>query len=448
MAAASTLSATLPDCVSHHPARRLRAAFLACALTLVLAACATSPVPSGPASVPPPSPDAAPTPAPSKGPAEPAPAPSRAVDLPLARGPDLPQLPGWTAANWAGVYRALGRSCPTLTRRADPSGLTVLEDWTALCATIQQLGGPENLPGLLAASLQAVIVGDGVGLNTGYFEPELAGARTPSADYAVPLLRRPKELIDVQLGDFVPDLSGQRISGQVEGRTLIPYLDRAAIDGGALAGRGLEMLWVADPYEAFFLHIQGSGRVRLPDGSIVRVGYDGQNGYEYVGIGRVLRERGLLEPGQSTLEGILAWLRANPVEARDVMHLNRSYIFFRELTGLAPEDGAIGAIGVPLTSGVSVAADPQFIPRGAPIWLTSRVPDPANPQRALPLSALMVVQDTGGAIKGPNRLDLFFGAGPAARAQAGAMSQRGATTLLLPRSAAMRLLGPVAAAGQ
>jgi len=202
------------------------------------------------------------------------------------------------------------------------------------------------------------------------------------------------------------------------------------IEGGALRGRGLELVWVDDPIDAFFLHIQGSGRVLLPGGEMMRVGYAGQNGREYVGIGGVMRERGLLGEGpgkySGSMQGIMAYIRDNPREGRDLMRLNKSWIFFSELRG----DGPLGALGVPVRRESSVAADPAFVPLGAPVWLEL---DRAE------ANGLWVAQDTGGAIKGANRFDTFWGAGDDARAIAGGMSGRGRAYVLLPRGAAARL---------
>lgn len=405
------------------PARSLLFALAAC---LALAACATRPATTPVAPGSPVAPPARPEP-------EPAP-PANARALPLVAGPALSDLPGWTAGEQAAALVAFKRSCPSLVRRADPSGLTTPDDWRAPCDSLASVADPRAF---FETQFAAVIVGDGAGLNTGYFEPELAGSLTPGPGFPVPLYKRPADLIDVPLGDFVDSLKGRSVRGSVEGAKLVPYFDRAAIEAGALAGRGLELAWVADPYEAFFLQIQGSGRIRLPDGSVLRVGYDGQNGREYVGIGKRLRDQNMLAPGQATMDGIIAWLRANPEPGRALMNENKSYVFFRKLDSTL--DGPLGALGVALTPQVSVAADPAFIPLGAPLWLVSRHPDPDDPQQGWPIARLMVAQDTGGAIKGPNRLDLFWGAGAQARVIAGGMSFRGSTTLLLPRAAAERL---------
>ena len=198
------------------------------------------------------------------------------------------------------------------------------------------------------------------------------------------------------------------------------YFARPEIEDGALAGKGLEIAWAADPIELFFLQIQGSGRLRLPDGTIMRIGYDNQNGREYLAIGKLLRERGILPPGGASMAAIVDWMRANPDQGKALMRENLSYIFFKELTGPGP----LGALGVPVTPQGTVAADPAFVPLGAPVFLTLDRPE---------ASGLWVAQDTGGAIKGPNRFDTFWGAGADATTIAGGMSASGEALILLPK---------------
>lgn len=404
--------------------------FLALASLTVLAACAT------PRSAPPatPTPTAPPQVQP---PAPPPPAAETAAQLGVAAGPALAELPGWSEADLKPALDAFRRSCRAVTRRTDASGLTQAADWSQPCAAATTAADPR---GFFESHFAPVTVGNGTGLNTGYFEPELIGSRTASATATVPIYKRPSDLIEVDLGLFSDNLKGRRIRGRVDGSALVPYHDRAAIEAGALSGKALEIAYAADPYELFFLHIQGSGRLRLPDGSVMRIGYDGQNGREYVGIGKLLRERGILPPGGASMDGILAWLRANPDQGRALMHENKSYIFFKELTG----EGPLGALNIPLTPEYSVAADPKFVPLGAPLWLDTSIPEPApgrTPAYAMtPFRRLMIAQDTGGAIKGANRFDLFWGPGERARKVAGGLSSQGRATLLLPKAAAARLL--------
>ncbi|MET4700283.1 membrane-bound lytic murein transglycosylase A [Constrictibacter sp. MBR-5] len=263
------------------------------------------------------------------------------------------------------------------------------------------------------------------GLFTGYYEPELRGSRTRQGPYTIPLMKRPPDLVTVDLGAFRDSLKGERIAGRIVDGALRPYADRAAIETGALDGRGLELLWVDDPVAAFFLHIQGSGRVVLPDGGAVRVGYAAQNGHRYFAVGRDLIERGAVAKEDMSLQAIRDWMRANPDEAPALMRRNPSYVFFRELSG----EGPIGAQGAPLTPGRSLAVDPRFVPYGVPVWLDAD--HPLTDDR--PIRRLLVAQDTGGAIRGPVRGDLFWGAGAEAEAAAGRMKSRGGYYLLLPK---------------
>ena len=354
-------------------------------------------------------------------PPPPAPKPLRAADLPIAATRIA------MTGNADAALAAFRKSCPALRKRDDRSGLTQPGDWDATCAAAATATDAADF---FRSQFTAITIDAGKGFATGYYEPEIAGSRVAVPGYPAPLYRRPPDLIEADLGRFAADLKGRKLRGRVEGKMLVPYPDRAAIMAGALANRGLELAWAADPFEAFFLEIQGSGRLRLPDGSIMRIGYDSQNGRDYVAIGRVLVDRGELPKGGASMDSILAWLRANPARAPALLAANPSAVFFREITG----DGPIGAMGVAVTPAISVAADPAFIPLGAPLFVETTLPGNQ------PLTALMVAQDTGGAIKGANRIDLFRGAGAAARAEAGAQSAAARVLLLLPRGAAARLL--------
>lgn len=392
----------------------------------MLSACTVVPTPSGvPQHRPPAHHPARPEPAPPPVVAPPPPAkPTNAADSGVQPGPAFTSF----AINPDAARAALAAfrlSCPALQRRADQSGLTRSGDWSQPCA--QASGWPDgDAAAFFANQLAVVQVGDGRAYATGYYEPEIAGSRAPAPGYDTPIYKRPPDLIEGDLGDFFPELKGKKIRGKVQGGKLVPYPDRGQIEDGALKGRGLEIGYAADPVEFFFLQVQGSGRLRLPDGSVMRIGYDGQNGREYVGIGKLMRDRGLLGPGQLSMQGVMAWLRANPAEGDAIMRENKSWVFFRELTGPGP----IGAMNVAVTGRVTVAADPAFVPLGAPVILQLDRPE-AN--------GLWVAQDTGGAIKGANRFDTFWGAGEQARTIAGGMSGRGQAWLLIPRSAAARL---------
>lgn len=345
-------------------------------------------------------------------------APATALAAGIAPAP----VPATGISDAEGARRALLAfriSCPTLTRRRDQSGLTQPGDWAAACDTAARTVEADAVR-FFEENFEPVQVGSGDAFATGYYEPEIAGSRTRQPGFEVPVYKRPDDLVDVDLGLFSEEMKGKRVRGRVDGRQLVPYADRAEIEKGALSGRGLEIAWAADPVEFFFLQIQGSGRLRLPDGSVMRIGYDGQNGRDYTGIGRLMRERGLLAPGQGSMQGIMAWLRANPEAGRDLMRENRSWIFFKELTGPGP----LGALGLPVTGRASVAVDPAFVPLGAPVILAMDRPEP---------NGLWIAQDTGGAIKGANRFDTFWGAGEEARTLAGGMSARGKALILLPK---------------
>jgi membrane-bound lytic murein transglycosylase A len=275
-------------------------------------------------------------------------------------------------------------------------------------------------------------VGDG--LFTGYYEPELRGSRTRTGNYTVPLYGRPADLITVDLGQFSDELKGKRIVGRAEGGALKPYPTRAEIEAGALKNPP-EIVWVDDAVDAFFLQIQGSGRVVFEDGSVMRVGYAETNGRSYVAIGRALVAAGSLTLEQATMPGIRAWLTAHPAEAAGVMNKNPSFVFFRPLRPPAsPSEGPLGAEGVPLTPGRSLAVDRRLWSFGLPVWLDAE--DPLVPGARL--QRLLVAQDTGGAIRGPVRGDVFWGNGAEAAERAGRMRSKGRYWILLPRDVAMR----------
>jgi len=261
-------------------------------------------------------------------------------------------------------------------------------------------------PAEIEAAFQPMLLkGAGDALLTGYYEPVIEARRAPDAAYDVPLHAMPSG------GDPLPT--------------------RAEIDAGALAGRSLELFWLADPVERFFLQVQGSGRLRLEDGSLVRVGYAGRNGHPYRSIGRLLVDRGEMASGSVTADRLRAWLAEDPARGAALMHENPSYVFFREAEGLAPEDGPIGSLGVPLIAGVSVAVDPERYPLGSLLWLEAETPDG-------PIARLVVAEDTGSAIRGPGRIDLFVGTGDAAGLGAGRLSHPARIVLLVPRDEAPR----------
>ncbi len=338
-------------------------------------------------------------------------------------GPSLDSV-GITPAAAARALTAFRASCPIVTKRSDQSGMTLTSDWKPTCAAAAGWSQNDAL-GFFTSQFELVQVGSGTSFATGYYEPEIAGSPVRAPGYDVPIYRRPSDLTELDLGAFSKDLAGKKIRGRIEGGRFVPYADRAAIEEGALAGRGLELAWAASAIDFFVLQVQGSGRLKFPDGSVMQIGYDSQNGHDYTGIGRVMRDRNLLAPGKATMQDIVAYVNANPQEGRAIMRENRSWVFFREAKG-----GPFGALNVQVNGRVSVAVDPMFTPLGAPVLLSM---DRAE------ASGLWVAQDTGGAIKGANRFDTFWGAGSEAFRIAGGMSARGTAFILLPKGVLARI---------
>ena len=362
-------------------------------------------------------------------------------------------LPGWNDDTLTDALVALERSCGRILRQAVDREIgsraisTTPADWRQACTAVREFGDDSDNAALRAlleghfrpfrAEDQGADADDdpAVGLFTGYFEAELSGARERDAVFSTPLYARPDDLVTVDLGRFDPDLSGRGIVGQVSDGRLVPYLERGEIDSGALNDRGLELLWVDDPVDLFLLHVQGSGRVVLPDGDVVRVGFAAHNGHGYQSIGRRLIDLGELEPHAASWDGIRGWIDDNPDRAAELFAFNPRFIFFRILDG----DWPLGAEGVALTPERSLAVDTAFIPLGTPVWLETVRPGETSLEDGEPLTRLMVAQDKGGAIKGVVRVDFFWGYGDAALAEAGRMRSPGRYYLLLPNPLADRL---------
>ncbi len=355
---------------------------------------------------------------------------------------DFGSLPGWEDDSHGAALIAFHKSCARILNRASDAamGLSPLGglvgDWRDTCAGAFGIETTDDVAA--KAFFETHFVPHAVrwngrhrGLFTGYYEPELSGSRQRSARFSIPLYGRPPELVSVNLGHFREELKGREINGEVRNGRLVPYQTHAEIADGGLADRDLEIIWVESRIEAFFLQIQGSGRIRLEDGSLVRVGFAGRNGHPYKAIGGVLAEMGELERDNISLQSIRDWLQVNPERAGEVMESNPSYIFFREITG----EGPIGAENVSLTAGRSLAIDPRYLFYGAPLWLDAEVPAGADWSETASLQRLMIAQDTGGAIRGGIRGDIFFGAGRDAGEQAGRMADRdGRYYLLLPKT--------------
>lgn len=405
-----------------HMAQHFRWALVAAAL--LLAACQT------------------PAPPPSPAPGPPAPPPqvktvTQARYEPVAIG----TVPALADADLLAAWPALLASCRVFERGAAPRR----EAWRAACAKAAQtpveagairLYFATEFDGwrVLAETREDKPNGEGRtvevaerGRITGYYEPQLDGARTPRPPYTVPLYRPPDDLLTIELGSLYPELAGKRVRGRLDGKKVVPYWSRAEATPERL--RGAELLWVSDPIEAFFLQVQGSGRVRLADeGKTVRVGYADVNGHPYRSIGRWLIDQRELTFDQASMQGIQAWARANPKRLNELLNQNPSAVFFRELPLGDPAAGPVGALGVALTPGYSLAVDPRFIPLGAPLLLAT-----THPATGAPLSRLMLAQDTGGAITGPLRFDFFWGFGREAGAVAGKQRGEAAAVLLLPK---------------
>ena len=337
---------------------------------------------------------------------------------------DWGALTGWTDDDILPAWDAFLRSCAVL--KNQPL-------WQKTCTQADSIRGQDNAT--LRQFFESRFVphqvlnsdGSGDGLITGYYEPLLKGSRKQSTRYRYPLYTTPDELLVVDLGEIYPELKNMRLRGRLQGRKVVPYYSRSEIERNPTPLQGKELLWVDDAIDLFFLQIQGSGRVELENGEIVRVGYSEQNGHPYKSIGRLLVERGELPLEKASMQGIKTWGQRNPAKLNELLQQNSSFVFFRELPVGLP--GPLGSLGVPLTAGRSLAVDPRTIPQGAPVFLATTWP---NTDKRL--HRLMVAQDTGGAIKGNVRADFFWGFGPEAGDQAGKMKQSGKMWVLMPNN--------------
>jgi len=269
------------------------------------------------------------------------------------------------------------------------------------------------------------------GLITGYYEPLLRGSRKATGVYKTPLYAPPDDMLTIELGDLFPELKGKRVRGRVQGKKVVPYYDRASLQGQPSL-KGKELVWVDNPVDAFFLEVQGSGRVQLTDGTTIRLAYADQNGHPYRSIGRYLVDQNEMTLDGASAPAIRDWIAAHAQRQQEVLNANPSVVFFREERIDDPSLGPKGALGVPLTAGRSIAIDPAFIPLGAPLFLATTLP-----LSDAPLQRLVMAQDTGGAIRGAVRADFFWGSGAAAGESAGSMKQQGRLWLLWPKGAAL-----------
>ncbi len=335
-------------------------------------------------------------------------------------------LPGWSEDRLIDAWPAMLAQCPRMQRRD--------EQWQRLCAIAEQIdpGNEADVRSFLTTYFQPHEIlgksGKKDGLITGYYQPLLRGSRTASETYRYPIYKRPESLLKVSLDSLYPELKGKRVRGRIDGNRVVPFYSRAEIDRETSPLKGHELLWLDDPYASFFLQIQGSGKVQLDDGTLVGVNYADQNGHPYVSIGKKLIEWGELERDAVSLFTIRRWLESHPQRAQALLNTNPSYVFFtlRRDAGENPR----GSLNVPLTDLRSVAIDRKVIPLGSLLWLDTTLPD------GQPLRRLMLAQDTGGAINGPVRADIFFGTGKRAEQLAGNMKQPGRVFILLPKPVA------------
>ena len=394
-------------------------------VALLLTACGTPPQQPQPQQ---------PAPAPTKQPDIVMPPPVGPVGVPASAPVPVPvptmtpvsfaSLPGWQQDDLRQAWPAFTTSCRVLVRKAE---------WQAPCTAATTVDGGDGAA--IRSYFETYFVpnqmrmpdGLDTGLITGYYEPMLRGSRKRGGAFQTPLYRVPDDLVTVDLASVYPSLKNMRLRGRLVGKTVVPYSTRAEIERAPLAGK--ELVWVDDPVEAFFLEVQGSGRVRIDEtGETVRIAFADQNGHPYKVIGRWLVEQGELPADGVSAQSIKAWIAANPARRQELLNVNPSYIFFREERLPDPNVGPKGALGVPLTPERSVAVDPQHVPLGAPLFLST-----SHPADGAPLQRLMMAQDTGGAIRGPVRADFFFGFGGNAAEYAGRMKQRGSVWVLLPK---------------
>jgi membrane-bound lytic murein transglycosylase A len=332
-------------------------------------------------------------------------------------------IPQWERDDLSQAWAGMQAQCPRMTRKS--------ADWEPICEAVRELQNPS------ASDVRAFFEkhfalhrvhganGKRDGLITGYYEPILNGSMTRTEQFNYPVYAQPEDMLVIELAEIYPKLKGMRLRGRLEGNRVVPYWSRAEIDGEEQPLAGQEIIWIDDPYGSFFTQIQGSGRVRLQDGTMVGVGYANQNGHPYVAVGKKLVEIGALPLEEVSLFTIKKWLQENPDRAPEVLNANPSYVFFELRDSV--DDGPRGSLNVPLTSERSIAVDRRVIPLGTPVWLQTTLPDGSAYER------LMFAQDTGGAITGPVRADVFFGIGERAEQLAGEMKQRGQMFALLPR---------------
>lgn len=357
-------------------------------------------------------------------------------------------LRGWSTDDAGPALMAFRRSCEVLLREPPSQRMSgagyagQVGDWRQVCGAAAT--APSDAKGARAwfenwfAPFELHAGAEREALFTGYYEPEIAASRTRDGAYTTPVYGLPADFVTADLGLFRPDLAGTRIAGRVVDSRLVPFPVRAQIDAEGLDDAPV-LLYARDPVALFFLQIQGSGRARFEDGTLLRLAYAGQNGRPYTPVGRVLIENGEIDRAHMSMQAIRGWLFAHPQEAQRVMEADQSYVFFRELPLGDPALGSPGSEGVPLTPRTSIAVDPAMHALGIPMFLATDAPapDPAKPLR--PFATLCIAQDTGGAIKGSLRADIFWGYGADAESVAGRMKSQGRFYVFLPKSMVGRI---------
>jgi membrane-bound lytic murein transglycosylase A len=376
------------------------------------------------------------------------PAPTVGASLAPVRFADLA---GWKAGDPRDALAAFGRSCGALAKKPAAERLGrdgyagTTGDWQAVCKQVpQQAVDTRAARAFFEARFSPVEIkrGDGTpALFTGYYEPELTASRNKQGRYTAPIYGLPDNLVSAELGLFKPELEGERLYGCVDGHRLLPCPTRAEIDTHGLSKAGV-LMYADDPIAVFFLHIQGSGRVRLDNGQMIRIEYAGQNGRPYTPIGRVLLQRGLLDRASLSMQAIRAWMKAHTGEAQALMEADQSYVFFREQPIGDPKLGSPGSEGVPLTPGASLAVDQHIHALGTPVYVAAMRPDADQKRAEHSFDRLLIAQDTGGAIRGPARGDVFWGFGVDAESIAGRMKAEGRMFVLLPKAVVARLHAP------
>ncbi len=407
--------------------QRFSLALAVMATILLLSACVTPPPQKSAVSLPVPATVPAPVAVTAPVPSVAAPSPTKPTDY--LRSASFSDLSGWTEDDLRQSWPAMLATCQALAKRIE---------WQEACRLASEVNPADEAMVRRYYESQFVphqlrnLDGNSQGMATGYYEPLLRGARLRNGPYQTALYRVPDDLLAIDMNVLYPELKNMRLRGRLAGNKVVPYFSRAELmSKNLLAGK--EFVWVDNPIDAFFLQVQGSGRVVLePGGEIIRVAYADQNGHPYRSIGRYLVDRGELSLEQASMQGIKTWYQANPARQQELLNANPSFVFFKEEKILDPSKGPKGSLGVPLTPQRSIAVDPQFIPLGAPVFVST-----TQPNSATPLRRLVLAQDTGGAIRNPVRADFFWGFGDEAGELAGRMKQPLFMWVLLPRSLAL-----------